>query len=603
MSGKMLPFVPRFLEFAATMHDSPSPECQPRPSSAWWRESEVVWLIVLVTAAYACRAGDLPLRGEEPTRAQIAREMVQSGDAIVPREQGEPFLSRPPLQNWLIALSCQVLGRWDAIGVRAPSILATLLTSLLIYGYGRSFLSRTGSFAAAVAFATMGDMFQTGRLAETEAVFILLVTASLLVWHGGIVRGWNDAWSWCAGYTLMVLAALAKGPQAPTYFLTSVTVYLVATGQWKRLFTRAHFLGATVGLVILAAWMVPFYRQLGWTGTRSVWLGDSAIRFRDWKIGEVVSHLLVFPLEVFGCMMPWSALLLLYLSPRVRGSLREARPQVVFVTICLALGFSSCWLPPGGVSRYFSPLYPCVAVLIGAVIERCSRADAPPVFARAWWGFASVTAAVMFVAAGFALVASELKDWPRIGRLAEPPLLALAYAAMSLTLALATLRSRNAGTARRVQLGVVAISGFMALTFVGIFTDLRIRRSENTAAAVAQLKTVLPADVRLVSFGHVDSLFSYYYQRPIIPLPRDAALANLVDGVDYFCFFNPGTDRPAFPFAWQEVAAISVDRNHQEPPQTVVVIGRRVPAVTQAKAADGSVTATARAGSADSAHR
>src|SRR5947207_2762207 len=132
-----------------------STEPTPLGGKTWWREMEAAWLVLLVVAAYFLRAGELPIRGEEPTRAQIAREMVERGDWIVPRVQGEPFRIRPPLQNWLIATSCFTFGSWDAWAVRFPSVLATLLTTLLIYGYARTCLGRTGAFAAAAAFATL----------------------------------------------------------------------------------------------------------------------------------------------------------------------------------------------------------------------------------------------------------------------------------------------------------------------------------------------------------------------------------------------------------------------------------------------------------------
>jgi 4-amino-4-deoxy-L-arabinose transferase-like glycosyltransferase len=573
------------------MYVTAAPECTRRFSFRRWWASDIFWLIALVAGAYAFRSGDLPLRGEEPTRVQIAREMVRSGDPVVPREQGELFLSRPPLQNWLIALSCQALGRWDAAAVRLPSVLATLLTTLLIYSYSRTFLSASGSLAAAAAFATLGEMFQTGRLAETEAVFIFFVGSSLLVWHGGLVRGWPDGWTWSAGYALMTLGAMTKGPQAPAYFVGSVTVYLILTGQWRRLFTRAHLAGLAVGILIASAWMVPFYRQLGLKGVHDVWLGDSAIRFRDWKIRDIATHLVVFPLEILGCTMPWSPLLLLYLSRRVRGSWRDARPQVMFVSICIALAFPSCWLPPGGVSRYFSPLYPCLAVLIGALIDRCGQPDAPRLLILAWRGFTTVTAATMIVSGSIALTAAGLKDWPKIGRLAEPPGIALGYAAASVALAAVALRSRLAGSPSRIRLGVVAVSAFMAITFVAVLTDLRIRRSEDTSAAVEKLKLQLPPGQPLFSFGHVDSLFAYYYAQPIVPLSWDSARAGDVAGVEYFCFFNFGTGRPPLPFSWKEIAAVSVDRNHQEPPETVVVVGRRLAVVPAREAAGAKLAA------------
>jgi 4-amino-4-deoxy-L-arabinose transferase-like glycosyltransferase len=557
------------------MHASPESESARRTYFRWRFEVELLLLIAIVASAYFFRAAELPLRGEEPTRIQIAREMVRSGDPLVPREQGELFLSRPPLQNWLIAVSCQLSGDWSAAPARLPSIIATFLTTLVVYWYSRSFLSATGSLAAAAAFATMGEMFQTGRLAETEAVFIFFVGASLLVWHGGFVYGWSELAAWITGYALMTLGALTKGPQAPVYFLSSITVYLLVTRQWRRLFTRAHLAGIAVSLLIASAWLIPFYGEVGWKGIHDVWVGDSAIRFRDWKIKEVLNHLLVFPLEVFGCTMPWSPFLLLYLNRRVRGSWREIRPQILFVSICVIPGFLSCWIPPGGVSRYFSPLYPCLVVLIGAAVDRCTQVDAPGIVAKCWNGFAYISSAVMAIAAAAVLAAPVLKSWPLASRFAEPPVVAICYAAASIGLAFLALRARQPGDASRVRLGVMAVGAFMTLTFVVVLIDVRIRRSEHTRESVAHLKELLPASETLYSFGHVDSLFAYYYEKPIVPLSWTAARANRVDDADYFCFFNEGTGRPALPFDWQEIAAVSVDRNHQEPPDTVVVVGRR----------------------------
>jgi hypothetical protein len=121
----------------------------------------------------------------------------------------------------------------------------------------------------------------------------------------------------------------------------------------------------------------------------------------------------------------------------------------------------------------------------------------------------------------------------------------------------------------------MAVGAFMAVSYVGVLTDLRIKRSETTAASVAHLKQILPANETLYSIGHVDSLFTYYFETPIVPLTRENARKNNVEGVRYFCFYKVGTDRPRFPFAWDEIAAVSVDRNHQEPPDTLVVVGRR----------------------------
>ena len=93
----------------------------------WYCEGEFVLLVVLVFAFYMVRIGDLSLRGEESRWAQVAREMLWSGNWVVPCQQGEPFLSRPPLQSWLIAGATLVRGSMDAVAVRLPAVTATLL--------------------------------------------------------------------------------------------------------------------------------------------------------------------------------------------------------------------------------------------------------------------------------------------------------------------------------------------------------------------------------------------------------------------------------------------------------------------------------------------
>src|SRR5260370_22766156 len=218
------------------------PEAPPR--NPWWREPEIAVLIVLVVAAYILRLGDVTLRGEEMRRALVGFEMMENGDWIVPRVQGEPLLSRPPLQNWVIVASTVICGSREAWVLRLHSVLAMLVTTILIYGYARTCLSRLGALPAAAAFATLGEMFEIGNKAETEMLFIALVSAALLLWHWGQVRNLPATRTWIISYVLVALAILCKGPQAPVYFLTSVGAYLLLTGQVRRLFTWAHLAGA-----------------------------------------------------------------------------------------------------------------------------------------------------------------------------------------------------------------------------------------------------------------------------------------------------------------------------------------------------------------------
>jgi 4-amino-4-deoxy-L-arabinose transferase-like glycosyltransferase len=560
------------------MFTDPTPQREGVSPKPWWREAEVGLLIALVVAAHFLRVGDVSMRGEEPRRAQVAFELLQRGDWVVPREQGEPFLSRPPLHNWLIALSTLLCGTRDAWAVRLPSVLATLCTTLLIFGYSRTCLSRTGALAAAAAFATMGEMFTTGYQAETEAVFIALVSASLLVWHWGQVRGWPALRTWTAGYAFVGLAVLTKGPQAPVYFLASVSAYLLLTGQWRRVFSVAHVAGVLVGASIVLAWLIACAVQLGWPTVWSICLNDTTARFHSWTFSEVATHLVQYPLEVVGCTMPWSLLLLFYLHRDFRRSLGEARLQILFVTICVAISFPTCWIPPGGQTRYFAPLYPCLAVLIGRVVQRCAETEIPSIVRTAWGWYLTGCTCLMAVASATVFLASVLlARYPKAGSWTESPLVALVYAGTVLRLAILMWRGRQGGETPRVRAAVLALAGCMVLTFTGILTNVRVRLSEDQAAAVARLKDRLPAGQRLVSFGHIDALFAYHYGLPIDALPWPSTGDRPTDEV-WFCFDQYGGDRPPLPFAWEEVAVVPMDRNRHELPERMVVVGRRLQA-------------------------
>jgi 4-amino-4-deoxy-L-arabinose transferase-like glycosyltransferase len=561
------------------------------PGRPWWREAEVGWLVLLVVVAYFLRAADLPLRGEEPTRAQIAFEMIEGNDWIVPREQGDLFLLRPPLQSWVIAASSLIFGERGPWAVRFPSLAATLLTTLLIYGYSRTFLARGGALAAGLAFATLGEMFQTGRQAETEALFILLVSSSLLVWHWGQVRQWPATLAWSAGYGLMSLAMLTKGLQAPIYFTGAVFGYLLLTGQWRRLCTPAHLLGVLVAAAFIALWTVPYYLAMGWPAVHAVWFGDPALNPEMWHVKEVAAHAAVFPFVVFGCMLPWSPMLLLY----VCRSVRERSPQVVFLAVCVAVAFPTCWLHPGGQSRFFAPLYPCLAVLIGRAIQRC--AEAGP---SSWLGV--VRTLYLAVAAGTMIAAAVVVPAVSLAGAFDPALApwseslpaAAGYSAVNIALAAVTWRARRGGE-RNLRMAVLPLAAFMVVTFTGVITDIRLRRSEDAGAAIARLKEKLPPGQQLVSFGgHTDSLFAYHFGFPLIlPRPWPVTAEDAGPEATYFSFVSEGTSRRSLPFPWEEVGVVSLDRNQQEPPERVVVVGRRLPLAPVPATGSGAVAASA----------
>lgn len=541
----------------------------------WWLELELWLLVLLVLGVYFTRIADLSVRGEEPRRARVAVEMLESGDWLIPRQQGLPFLSRPPLGSWVIAWTGMAWGEVDVVATRFPSLLATLLTACLVYAYGRAFMSPTGALASGVAYATFGQILQIGRLAETEATFTLLVALSLLLWHLAYMRGWNSAIGFSAGYALAALGALAKGPQAPVYFAASVTIYLLLVRRdWRTLFGFGHLTGIVSFAVVLGAWQIPMWRELGTDAVYAVWNGDVKMRFADMSWTTIVAHLFTYPLEILACTAPWSIFLIVYSKRSFRANLGPAWPYVAFLVTCLAVTFPSCWLTPGARGRYFMPMYPCIALLAGLAVERCAAVARDYEWQRLWRWFLGGFA-VLMVAAAFVIAGASLVGTPSETPLAQPAGWAAVFVLASLATAAATVFALRRGDALSARQGIVAVGMFMGLTFTVVVLNEAIAESEDTAGAVAQLKHELPREAELVSLGQIHHNFAFHYRSriPLLPLPETTA--DVPRELDYFCISENGDEKVELPFDWEAVATIACDRRHRDDPQERVIVGRR----------------------------
>lgn len=360
-------------------HAKTSLDAAHRPSSRWYLEPELALLVLLAVTLYFSRLTTLTLRGEESRRAQVAREMFQTGDWIIPRQQGELFPSRPPLGSWLMAAVAIPRGDLDLAAIRIPSALATVLTVILVYGYARIFLSRAGAFAAGAAYASMFEVLHLGRLGESEAVFTFLLASSLLVWHAGHHLHGSSRGTWVAGYALAGLATLTKGPQGFIFFFAAVTTFLVLRGDWRSWFSLPHGMGLAAFALVYGVWQVPFFVQLGIPGIEAYLSFEMSQRFQDRTFATVLGHLAFFPLHIFGSLLPGSLCLLAFLRPGTRKNLGPAAPCVLFIVAAVAVTFPTVWFPPGGRTRYFMPMFPLIAVLVGVAVEcwNRSRQDSP----------------------------------------------------------------------------------------------------------------------------------------------------------------------------------------------------------------------------------
>lgn len=80
-------------------------------------------LIVLYILSVIINLGYFNLQGEEPRRAIIAIEMLESGDYIVPHALGWQYYNKPPLYNWILSGFISLTGSDSEFVLRLPSLI------------------------------------------------------------------------------------------------------------------------------------------------------------------------------------------------------------------------------------------------------------------------------------------------------------------------------------------------------------------------------------------------------------------------------------------------------------------------------------------------
>ncbi len=551
-----------------------------------WRW-HVLILTALVVGIYFLRLTELPVMGEEGRRARGAINMLERGDWAVLKQQGLVFPDRPPMTNWLIALGTMVRGEADAIAIRLPSVLAVLATTLLLYWVGSRVANRGVGLMAGAIFPTLAQVMQLGRFGESEAVFTLFVGGSLLVWYRAFASGRAPAWGWIPGYALAALGALVKGLQAPVYFAAPTVLYLLWKRDWHWLFGRAHLAGLATFAAVVGAWQFPYALATDRESVVETWFGVIGPRL---GFGGLVEHLVNFPLETLGCLAPWSLFLVALFDRDLRRSLLERQPAFAFAVCCVLVTYPSVWWSVGAKGRYYMPLYPLVALLIALTLGALTATPAGRLAARVrttvlhaplWLAVFAVTAMV----AGKTVLPIPQLDvpWPWI-------VAGLVVGWLAWTTFRGGRTALLGGESAPMPAIVLALAAVLGLTHTTLWMASFGHARYDVGPEVLALRERLDQPQRLVSFGPIDSRFTYPYRDFVPELPWPGSVEDVPAELAVFAFDVRPTDTAearenwrgmkmwhtsgVLPFRWREVGRVNVSgKRFESPPSVQVVIG------------------------------
>lgn len=344
-------------------------------SAATGRRAAVALAALLTLACLLTRLGTTPItRSAEQRCDTVARHMVETGEWLVPIEDGAPRLQKPPLFYWAAAAAAAPSGELTRFALRLPSVLAAVLLLGLVFTWGRSLGGFDGGALAGVALLEMAQYWSLARQGVAEMMLVLFSTAALFVF---------DRIYWGGRRRLLplfflasLLAFLAKATTALLLIGLPVALQLALDRRLTRALRRDVLGWAALCACACLAWYAAVLALVpgAWSTLREALLLPLGLT----KSVGSAAH--VRPIWYFLPLLPglaspavWVAPLLLARAP---GGARPvlADPRTRFLLIAFAailLAFSAF---PMKQKHYTLPLLPLLALCLGATLQRLALA-------------------------------------------------------------------------------------------------------------------------------------------------------------------------------------------------------------------------------------
>ena len=369
-----------------------------------------VAVVALWAAIYLPRLGDIPLRGEEPTRALPASTMLETGRWMVPSVDGKDYFNKPPMVNWLVAASYVVTGTVTEFSARLPSVLMILAFVSLVVLMRSGWLELPGQVAVAVISLTTVLMVTRGRLIEIEAVYVAF-TGMAVLWWLNVWSAKGSRWSlWIMPALFLSAGALAKGPFLGLVFYSVVVGVLLYERRLRELVSIQHIVAVAIICVLCLGWVYLAKQESSSQQMTGQWSKQLAPRvipsFKTFNLPRTLPGAL-------RDFLPWSLFLPLLWVRRFTSRI-PAGQQAMFkgCRLGMVVGFMLLAAMPCAIPRYVMPAQPVMAMMVGWVL---SRHREPIPSDRVWvWGIlaalalaaaSSVAGLAVFSRGGYAWVA------------------------------------------------------------------------------------------------------------------------------------------------------------------------------------------------------
>jgi 4-amino-4-deoxy-L-arabinose transferase-like glycosyltransferase len=285
--------------------------------------------------------------------AETAREMVASGDWVVPTFNGELRLRKPPLPYWVAATSYKVFGAVNEFTARFGSAIFASLSAVALFAWLRKMQGNVTAFVVALCFISTYLGIRYSRNAETDSMLLFFIILAC--------NQAEEATSRQARlfYLFMGLGFLSKGPAAVAIPLLLWIALAWRNKQFVSLRKLADPMGIAVFLVTAFAWYGVIFFKV--PDMAAHWVAEEIDA--TYITGKHQEPLYYYALNMWKFFAPWS----IFLIPAAWAfyKQRERSPLTVLAWLWLALTFIILTLNPSKQVQYALLLNAPIALVVG----------------------------------------------------------------------------------------------------------------------------------------------------------------------------------------------------------------------------------------------
>ena len=369
-----------------------------------------VALLLLTVCTFFLLLGSRPLNEPDEGRySEIAREMIETGDWLVPHFWYLPHFAKPPLTYWAVAVSMELFGQ-NEWAVRLPVALAGLSGVFAAWLLGCSLGGRRVGIWSVLILQTSLLYFAMSRMLTTD-IFLaqFVVWAIYFFWRSWLClrdASAKNFWAWhLAGWLAIVLGFLIKGPVALVIPLFGLALLSISRGKSflrERLLWGGLLVGLALFFLLAAPWFLVADRRL--PGTLHYMVFHQA---GGHMMGNSIKGRAGFPFYFFvilaAGLLPWTWLLgWLWRRAHWRQLSEIQKDGWLLLNAYAGFTFTLFSLMHSKLPAYILPIFPALAVLLAMRFFGDDEEGVPR--APAWvWHACTLSPFVLLIAFSVAL--------------------------------------------------------------------------------------------------------------------------------------------------------------------------------------------------------